>query len=219
VSEALAQLHREGLTQRLLAYLWENFPDFAEARGLPLAEDVRADLATEQGDHAGGSGSSPAQGRKVAQAVPSAAGVRDKVFISYSHADKKFLDELQTHLKPLIRKKRISIWSDEQIEPGAKWFEDIKLALATTKVAVLLVTKDFLASDFIHEHELGPLLKEAEQGRVKIRWVLVRACTYSETPLKDYQTLIPPDKPLAKMTKAERDGAWVKICEAIKAAL
>jgi hypothetical protein len=50
VSEALAQLHREGLTQRLLAYLWENFPDFAEARGLPLAEGEKADAADPEAE-------------------------------------------------------------------------------------------------------------------------------------------------------------------------
>jgi len=162
-------------------------------------------------------GSEEALGKQTA--TTASASARDKVFISYSHKDKKFLHELLTHLKPFIREERISIWSDEQIEPGAKWFDEIMLALASTKVVVMLVTKDFLASDFIHEHELGPLLKEAQQGGVRILWVLVRACVYKETPLKDYQTLIPPDKPLANMTKAERDGAWVKICEAIKAAL
>jgi hypothetical protein len=153
------------------------------------------------------------------QKPTSASGsARDTVFISYSHKDKKFLDELLTHLKPLVRAERVSIWSDKQIQPGAKWFDEIMLALASTKVAVMLVTRDFLASDFIHEHELGPLLKKAQQGGVRVLWVLVRACAYKETPLKDYQALISPDKPLAEM-KAERDSAWVKVCEAIKAAL
>jgi hypothetical protein len=82
----------------------------------------------------------------------------------------------------------------------------------------MLVTPSFLASDFIHEHELGPLLKEAEQGGVRILWIPVRACSYKETPLKNYQAVSDPDKPLAQM-KAERDRAWVKVCEEIKNAL
>jgi hypothetical protein len=59
------------------------------------------------------------------------------------------------------------------------------------------------------------LLKEAEKGGVRILWVLVRACSYQETPLKHYQAVISLDKPLAEM-RAERDRAWVRICEEIK---
>jgi hypothetical protein len=68
------------------------------------------------------------------------------------------------------------------------------------------------------EHELGPLLEEAKKSNVIISWILVRACAYKETPLKDYQAANDPDKPLANM-KAERDKAWVKICEKIKTAV
>ena len=144
---------------------------------------------------------------------------RNRVFISYSHDDKKWRDDLDTRLKPYLRDGPIISWSDEQINAGSKWFDDIKSALADTKVAVLLVTPNFLASDFIHEHELGPLLKEAEQGGVKILWVPVRASSYQKTALKDYQAVLKPDKPLAKMTGAERDQAWITICEEIEHAV
>ena len=83
----------------------------------------------------------------------------------------------------------------------------------------MMVSPDFLASDFIHEHELGPLLKEAEQGGVRILWIPIRACSYKETPLKTYQAVSDPDKPLAAQTKAKRDAAWVKICEQVNKAL
>jgi hypothetical protein len=140
------------------------------------------------------------------------------VFICYSHKDKVVLEELLTHLKPLERTLRISAWSDRRIRPGASWFRQIKSALASTKVAVLLVTKDFLASDFIREHEMRPLLREAQKGGVHILWVPVRACLHNETPLKDYQAVLSPEKPVAEMKKDKRDKAWVKICEEIKKA-
>ena len=145
---------------------------------------------------------------------------RDKVFISYSHKDTRWREELEVQLKPYVRGGSIVSWSDEQIARGSKWFGEIKSALAQTKVAVLLVTPDFLASDFIHEHELGPLLKEAEQGGVKILWVPVHASAYKQTLLKNYQAVLDdPGKPLAGMTKAKRDQAWVKVCEEIEKAV
>jgi len=150
---------------------------------------------------------------------PAPLTVPDQVFISYSHKDKKFLNDLLTHLKPYVRSSSVTAWSDKQIAPGSKWLDEIKAAIERTKVAILLVTKDFLASDFIHEFELGPLLKGAAESRVKILWVLVRACSYKETAIKDLQALVaPPAKPLAEM-KAERDRAWVSICEGIKSAV
>ncbi len=144
----------------------------------------------------------------------------EQVFISYSHQDKDWLERLQTHLKPHLRAGSIVSWSDQQMAPGSEWFSEIQSALTNSKVAVLLVSPDFLASDFIHEHELGPLLKEAEQGgRIKILWVPVRDSAYKKTALKNYQAALSPDTPLAAMTKANRDSAWVRICEKIEKAL
>jgi internalin A len=139
-----------------------------------------------------------------------------QVFISYSHKDKRWRDEFETHLKPYLRGGSIVSWSDQQIAPGLKWFGEIEAALANSKVAVLLVSPDFLASDFIHAHELSPLLKAAEQGGVKILWIPVRESAYKQTPLEKYQAVLEPGKPLAGMTKAKRDQAWVSICEAIE---
>jgi hypothetical protein len=73
-----------------------------------------------------------------------------------------------------------------------------------------LVIPDFLASDFIYEHEL-----EAEQGGVKVLWVPVRTSAYKRTALKNYQVALSPDTPLAAMTTAKRDRAWLTICEVI----
>jgi hypothetical protein len=138
-----------------------------------------------------------------------------QIFISYSHKDKTWCDDLHTHLKPYVRHDSITTWSDQQIAPGSQWFSEIQSALTNCKVAVLLVSPDFLASDFIHQHELGPLLKQVDPTGVKILWVPIRGSAYRQTPLKNYQAAFDPSKPLASMAKAKRDQAWVKICEAI----
>jgi hypothetical protein len=143
----------------------------------------------------------------------------EQVFISYSHEDRKWRDDFDKHLKPYLRDGSIVSWSDREIAPGSDWFGAIQSALTNCKIAVLLVSSDFLASDFIHEHELGPLLKKAEQGGLKILWVPVSASSYEKTLLKNYQALHDLKEPLDGMTAADREKAWVKICRQIEKAV
>jgi hypothetical protein len=138
-----------------------------------------------------------------------------RVFISYSHNDRNWRDALEMHLKPYLHDGSIVGWSDRNIAPGSDWFKEIQAALMNSNVAILLVSPSFIASDFIRKHELGPLLKEAEQGGVKIMWVAIYASSYKQTALEKYQAVLDPSKPLANITKAKRDQAWVKICEEI----
>src|ERR687896_1930534 len=109
--------------------------------------------------------------------------VRDKVFISYSHQDKKWLDELQTTLKPLVRAGDIVLWDDTTIPTGANWRKTIEQALETAKVGVMLVSSNFLGSDFITEVELPSLLKAAEENGLQVCWVLISHCLYEESQL------------------------------------
>jgi hypothetical protein len=91
---------------------------------------------------------------------------RSTVFISYSHKDRKYLERLQVHLTDLARKGVIDLWSDTKITPGANWREEVRSAIEAAAIAVLLVSADFLASQFIAENELPPLLKSAKKQGV-----------------------------------------------------
>ena len=82
---------------------------------------------------------------------------------------------------------------------------------------MFLVSVDFLASDFIWDKELKPLLDEAEKKYVDVLWVPLRPSLVDETPLADYQAVGNPKEPLAAMSDTNRDAAWVDVCKTIKA--
>jgi len=77
-------------------------------------------------------------------------------------ADRACLDRLLVHLKPMHRSKQVVCWSDKNIRAGDKWRAEIKKSIEEADIAILLVSADFLASDFIVNNELPPLLASAE---------------------------------------------------------
>lgn len=142
-----------------------------------------------------------------------------QVFISYSHDDKEWLDKLKKMLSPIIREEKINIWDDTKIQAGAKWKDEIQRALSTAKVAILLVSTNFLSSDFIANNELPPLLETAEDKGLTIIWIYISACLYRETKIADYQAAHDISKPLKKLSEAELDEVLVNICQKIQEAV
>jgi predicted nucleotide-binding protein len=140
---------------------------------------------------------------------------RGTVFVSYSHKDLKWLNHLQTMLQPIIRQDRIGLWDDTRIQPGKKWKGEIEEALKRASVAVLLVSPYFLASEFIAQDELPPLLAKAERGGLTIIWIAISASFYSETPIAAYQAANNPARPLDSLKASQRNRELLRICEQI----
>jgi hypothetical protein len=143
---------------------------------------------------------------------------RALVFISYSHQDRRHLEALQKHLAPFKRKKSLSIWVDTDIRPGTKWKEEIREAIDGARVAVLLVSADYIASDFVARHELPRLLDSARKKGLRVLWVPVSAIGFEKTGIAKYQAAISPARPLNRMKVADRELAWVTIAQKIKEA-
>jgi hypothetical protein len=141
---------------------------------------------------------------------------RDLVFLSYSHKDDVWLERLTTMLKPLMRSKTISVWTDKGIKPGERWKVEIEFALVRASIAILLVSDHFLASDFIAENELPPLLKRAEENGVRIIWIPISSCLYHHTPISEYQAACDPAKPLDGRSEPEWKSELAKICRDVE---
>ncbi len=142
--------------------------------------------------------------------------VRRELFISYSHRDFKWLEQLRTHLKPLERNYNLERWDDSRIKPGDKWLVEIEQALARATVALLLVSPDFVASDFIDRKEMPSLLDAAQNQGLAILWVPLRPISLKLFPrIVQYQALFSPDRTLADMTDVEQDRTLAKISETI----
>jgi len=142
---------------------------------------------------------------------------KNMIFISYSHKDSKWLERVTTHLKPLKKESNISLWSDKLIKPGEKWEEKIYYSLNSSKVAILLVSADFLASDFITNNELPPLLEAAEKKGTTILPVFISDSRFDMIKsISQFQAINDPKKPLLDLTESEQEKVFVKLCHTIE---
>lgn len=121
---------------------------------------------------------------------------RKQLFISYSHRDRHWLEVVKAPLEPYVELRGLQVWDDTQIEPGERWRKAIDQALASTRVALLLVSPGLLASPFIRDEELAYFLEAARRFAVKIRWVLLSDIHETPNPLAEYQALLDTATPL-----------------------
>ena len=96
---------------------------------------------------------------------------------------------------------------------GHLWQEEIKRALDAAKVAILLVSADYLASDFIVNNELPPLIAAAANGNTTILSVVISACNYSDSPLAQFQAVNHLSKPLSTMLRPKREEVWARVAK------
>ena len=156
-----------------------------------------------------------------ARRVPQPAPERRQVFISYTRVDREWVDRLQQMMKPLLRAggQQMALWDDSQIPPGAKWRAAIETALAEAKVALLLVSDAFLASEFVMNEEVPKLLAAAEAEGVRVLWVSLSPCLVEHTVIGEYQAVLPLDHYLDELDKPQQQRALKTIAERIREAL
>lgn len=131
---------------------------------------------------------------------------KNNIFISYAHADEKWLNLIKTNLKGLRHiVGGFDYWDDERIRTGDKWKQEIEKALQTAGTAILIISPNFLASDFIINNELPSILAKAQEEGTHIFPVIARKSLFCRSPLSEFQAVNPPEKPLNACSDAEVD--------------
>lgn len=122
--------------------------------------------------------------------------IRPTVFVSYSHKDKKHLDSVLPFLEGLELNERIELWHDRLIGVGEDWYRQLEGEMHDAKVAILLVTQNFLASRFCKFEEIPVLLQRQREGRLAVLPVLLEPCLWEEEPWLKRLQMIPTDGPV-----------------------
>jgi hypothetical protein len=130
---------------------------------------------------------------------PARRSSKPTVFISYSHKDEKWKNRLLAHLQVLQREGYLEVWEDRQIAAGEEWLPEIRSALERARVAVLLISADFLNSNFIRNEEVRLLLERRKTGEMRVIPVILRSCPWeSVLSVSSLQARPRDGKPLAR---------------------
>jgi hypothetical protein len=106
----------------------------------------------------------------------------------------------------------MEIWDDGKIEPGSKFADSIQRAMAGAGACILLVTPQFLASDYIRTHELPYLLRVVDAGLMQMFWLHVIRTDYASAGLAAVESAHDPVRPLAVMSPSELRETLTAVC-------
>lgn len=140
-----------------------------------------------------------------------------EVFYSYCHKDEGLRDELEKHLSILRRQGVINSWHDRRIGVGTEWAGQIDEHLNSANVILLLVSSDFLASDYCYDLEMARAMERHDAGEACVIPISLRPCDWKGTPFEKLQGLPKDMKPVT--TWANQDEAFTGIAKGIRQAV
>jgi hypothetical protein len=139
------------------------------------------------------------------------------VFISYAHKDELWLHELVKHLSLLKRGGLISAWYDRQIVPGTNRTQVIDEQLEQASIILLLISPDFMVSDYCYQIEMQRALERHEAGNARVIPIIMRPVDWEGAPFAHLQAL--PTDSKAVTTWSNQDEAFVDVIAGIRRAI
>lgn len=140
---------------------------------------------------------------------------RKIVYLCYSRDDDRWLDRIKKMLHPLIEHCHLEFWNDSKIALGSERLLEIERAIEEASVALLLVSENFLASDFIKQIELPKLLQKRDEGKLHLLWVLLTSSLYEQSPLSKFKAAHDTSIPLDMLTRPKRNKVLKEVGEQI----
>src|SRR6266566_1600964 len=137
-----------------------------------------------------------------------------EVFYSYSHRDQRLRDQLEIQLALLKREGLLSGWHDRKIEAGEEWRGKIDEHLNAAQIILLLISADFIASDYCYDIEMTRALERHEIGEARVIPVILRPAEWKQAPFGKLKPLPTGGKPVVKWT--DRDSAFLDIAQGIR---
>ena len=138
-----------------------------------------------------------------------------EVFFSYSHKDEPFREQLETHLSMLKRQGLIKPWHDRMITAGNEWKGQIDNNLNAADIVLLLVTANFLASDYCYDIEMMRAMERHELGEARVVPIILASVEgWMHSPFAKLQVLPRDGKPVTKWD--DRDEAFVNVAQGIR---
>ena len=141
-----------------------------------------------------------------------------KIFFCYAHEDEPLLNKLKAHLRPLQRQGLIDVWHDRDISAGTEWEQEINKHLNDAKIILLLVSPDFMDSDYCYGIEMKKALERHERGEAKVIPIILRP-VYWQGLLGKLQALPTDAKPVISSSWHYLDEAFFDVSECIRKAL
>jgi hypothetical protein len=140
-----------------------------------------------------------------------------RVFYSYSHKDERLREELESHLSLLRRENYIEAWHDRKIVSGEQWDRAIAQNLEAASIVILLVSADFLNSDYCYEKEMKRAVERHDSGKACVIPIITRPVDWTGAPFAKLQALPKDAKPVT--TWGNRDEAWLNVAQSIRRAV
>jgi hypothetical protein len=137
------------------------------------------------------------------------------LFISYSHKDDDLRAKLDAHLSLLKRQNVFDVWHDRRIGAGREWAGEINDALERADVVLLLVSSDFLASDYCYDKEMLRALQRHDEGSARVVPVILRPCDWHSSQFGKLLALPRDGKPV--VSHADVDGALTEVARSLRA--